>query len=179
MTKEEIQKEKSELERMTRKGFDFTCEYDITKRNWLGKKKVEHKVEHFYIEEPTLGTLDRMSNAMMEIESVVDFDKEDSLKRATEMAARYTRTVCRVIAYAVIGSEYIRMIKKDGHVCSVVAEERVNELVEVFLHCLKPSDMTEIVMYVMAVRNMQDFITSTMLMSAGRTSRPDMVEQRD
>lgn len=181
MKKADIEKEKLELERLVRNGFNFYLEYDITTRNWFGKKKKEHRKEQFHIEEPTLGTLDRMSNAIISIEDVKEFDSKVGIdmKVANEMAAKYTRAICRVIAYAVAGSDYAKMKMHKGRRTESVDEEYIDELVDIFMHCMKPSDMKEIMMYVLAIRNMQDFMISTMLMSAGRTSHPDMVDTSD
>lgn len=159
-----------------REGFDFSVEYDVTKRTWYGKKVTEHKKESFHVEEPTLGTLDRMSGVMMEMEAYEDFDKEVDFRKATELASKYTRKMCKVISLAVIGSDYVKMVEKKGVKRRIVDETRIEELVEVFMHCMKPSDLKAVTMYVLAFRNLQDFLASTALMSANRTSRPDVVE---
>lgn len=170
--------EKKEARRIIQNGFDFNCEYDITKKTWYGKKRTEHRIERFHIAEPTLGTLDRISEEFVSISDILDFDQSCDINEAKNLVVKYARTACRAIAIAVVGNDWHRLIEKHGIIYASVINKRIDELTEVFLHCIKPSELKDIMMYIMATMNLGDFLASIMLMSAQRTTRPNMVEQK-
>lgn len=169
--------EKAEVDRLVKNGFSFSVEYDIERRNWYGRKVREHKVESFHIEEPTLGTLDRMCREFVKMAEVDQSKvKGSDMADVYKWAADYSRSACRAIAYGVIGREYGAVVSSDGFKSVDGLERRVDELADLFLATMKPNDLKTATMYVLASMNIGDFLASIVLMSGQRTSKPDTVE---
>lgn len=177
---EQIAREKRELSKMVQQGFSFSCEYDITTKRgpWgIFGKKTEHKLEKYTIEEPTLGTLDRLSQEFIMLDTEApELKGLDLIAKSKVLAAKYSYNVCRIIAIAVLGRKASRLSAYNGGVEQSIIEEKINALAGIFMHCVKPSDLVVIMDKILAISNLVDFISSIMLMSVSRTSKPNMVE---
>lgn len=165
--------EKREAQRLVGTGYVFKVEYDTTRRTIFGRKK-EHHVEEYRIEEPTLGTLDRMSQEWVDIKIGGGGGVMDEAKLAV---ADNAMRMCRVIAIAVMGSEHPGMVQGKGAAERKAVEREIERMAGIFAACVKPSQLKDIAYFILAASNLADFMTATTLMRAGRTTRPSGVAE--
>lgn len=181
-----LEQEKNELNVLINKGVSFEVddiEFEERKVFFsLIKKRVPIKVKRkFKIEEPTLGTLDRLSVEWIEFD--VDETKlksDDGMQRARTLAANHSIRCAKVIALAVLGSDYlIPKYTRNGVVRYVEDIERLDELTALFARAIKPSRLYQLYVLINAMCNLGDFTNSIRLMSADRTTMPIRIEQNN
>ena len=178
-----LEQERNELNTLINKGVSFEVE-DIEfekKRLFFGliKKRVPVKITRkFKIDEPTLGTLDRLSAEW--IEFTIDeqaLKSEDGMKSARTLANHHATRCAKVIALAALGSDYlIPTPGRHGIVKYVEDTKRLNELTSLFTRTIKPSRLYQLYVLINAMCNLGDFTNSIRLMSADRTTMPILIE---
>ena len=183
--KKQLELEREELNRIVNNGVTFEVEdveAMVTKRSFFGlfkKRKLVPVVRKFKIEEPTLGTLDRLSREWVEL--AIDEESlkgKDGMKNARSLAANNALRCAKVIAIAVIGSEYkIPVTDKNGVVRMREDVKRLNELTSLFTRRIKPSRLYQIYILIQTMCNLGDFLNSIRLMSADRTTMPIRIEE--
>lgn len=175
--------EREELNRLIGRGATFTVEdvrFHVVKRFFgLWRKKVpETYKREFRIEEPTLGTLDRLAREWVELE--IDEEKlkgTDGMRAARTMAARHAMRCAKVVAIAVLGSDYlIPKSNKGGYVTYKEDNKTLGVLTALFYRTIKPSLLHQLVILISTMCNLADFINSIRLMSCDRTTMPTLVE---
>lgn len=184
-TKQELLKlnqEKNELNRLINQGIQFTVEADVveTSRRLLFFKtqRIVKKTMQFCISEPTLGTLDRISSIS------VDFDitdaklkQVDDINKGMTIASQNARKCAKIIAYAVIGSEFeVAETGKDGRVHYHKDTERLNYLTDLFMRTVKPSQLYQLVTLIDLMCNLGDFTNSIRLLASDRTTMPNRID---
>lgn len=182
--------EKTELSRIIGEGIKFYIEEETIEPKTISyglfgllKKKTTEVVKKRYdfkIEEPTLGTLDRMSREWIEL-AIEDESMQgmELIDKAKIFASRDAKRCAKIIAIAVMGSSY--MVPKYSHRTTIYEtdEKRCEELTELFLRTIKPSRLGEIMSYIVLTSNLGDFLNSIRLMCANRTTKPIRVEEKD
>lgn len=173
--------EKEEINLLLEKGVKFSVTYKVWKRKkgirgWLGQKKQEEVTENFTIEQPTLGTLDRLSEIWvnMEIdEEGLGKGGQETLATAKREAHDNAKLMARVAALAVMGEDY-RIIEDrgDGRKEIKYKETEAKRLTELFYETLTPSKLVELANVITSSCNLADFIGSMRLMSGARTTQP-------
>jgi hypothetical protein len=185
-TTKTLGQEKAELNTLINKGISFEVtdtEFEIRKRFFgLLKKHVPVKVKkQFKIEEPTLGTLDRLSAEW--IEFAIDesaLKSEDGMQRAKTLVHGHALRCARVVAIAVIGSEYlIPQCGKNGVVRYVEDREHLEYLTALFARTIKPSNLYQLCVLINAMCNLGDFLNSIRLMSSDRSTMPIRIEENN
>lgn len=181
----QLELEREELNRIVNNGVTFEVE-DVeahVKKTWLfglfKKRELVKVTKKFKIEEPTLGTLDRLSREWVEL--AIDEESlkgKDGMKNARSLAANNALRCAKVIAIAVIGSEYkIPVTDKNGVVRMREDVKRLNELTSLFARTIKPSRLYQIYILIQTMCNLGDFLNSIRLMSADRTTMPIRIEE--
>ena len=181
----QLELEREELNRIVNNGVTFEVE-DVeakVKKTWLfglfKKRELVKVTKTFKIEEPTLGTLDRLSREWVEL--AIDEESlkgKDGMKNARSLAANNALRCAKVIAIAVIGSEYkIPVTDKNGVVKMREDVKRLNELTSLFARTIKPSRLYQIYILIQTMCNLGDFLNSIRLMSADRTTMPIRIEE--
>ena len=100
------------------------------------------------------------------------------MKNARSLAANNALRCAKVIAIAVIGSEYkIPVTDKNGVVRMREDVKRLNELTSLFARTIKPSRLYQIYILIQTMCNLGDFLNSIRLMSADRTTMPIRIEE--
>ena len=183
--KKQLELEREELNRIVNNGVTFEVEdveAMVTKRSFFGlfkKRELVKVTKKFKIEEPTLGTLDRLSREWVEL--AIDEESlkgKDGMKNARSLAANNALRCAKVIAIAVIGSEYkIPVTDKNGVVRMREDVKRLNELTSLFTRRIKPSRLYQIYILIQTMCNLGDFLNSIRLMSADRTTMPIRIEE--
>ena len=183
--KKQLELEREELNRIVNNGVTFEVEdveAMVTKRSFFGlfkKRELVKVTKKFKIEEPTLGTLDRLSREWVEL--AIDEESlkgKDGMKNARSLAANNALRCAKVIAIAVIGSEYkIPVTDKNGVVRMREDVKRLNELTSLFARTIKPSRLYQIYILIQTMCNLGDFLNSIRLMSADRTTMPIRIEE--
>lgn len=175
---EALEKEQSELRQLIQQGvtFDVTVTYRKRRKGWRGlfgaKERVEEK-KVFRIEEPTLSTLDRLSQIWLELEiDETRLNDKEYMATAKQMAAKEARRLARMVAIAVLGEDYYKVSSRGESFRRREDTKRVNALTSLFYHSVKPSDLFTLAVLITNVSNLGDFINSIRLMSAARTSDP-------
>lgn len=183
--KKQLELEREELNRIVNNGVTFEVEdveAMVTKRSFFGlfkKRELVNVTKTFKIEEPTLGTLDRLSREWVEF--AIDEESlkgKDGMKEARTMVNHHAKRCAKVIAIAVIGSEYeIPVTDKNGVVRMREDVKRLNELTSLFTRRIKPSRLYQIYILIQTMCNLGDFLNSIRLMSADRTTMPIRIEE--
>lgn len=185
-----LNQEKSELARMINEGFEFTVEGDLIeckplKHPLLRALHVKHfhkvhRIQTFKISEPTLGTLDRLSKEWVELAIEDEGMKElDDISKARRFVAKDARRCARIVALAVMGSDYLKA-KSHGRRMSFEADEvRCEELTDLFMRTVKPSQLYQMMVFISLACNLGDFLSSIRLMCANRTTMPNRIEDTE
>jgi len=180
---ERLEQEKRELNSLINKGYTFEVEdteFRIEKRFFgLLKKRVPVKVKRqFRIQEPTLGTLDRLSAEWIEI--AIDEEKikgAEGMKVAKALVNKHAKRCARIVALAVLGSDYLIPKYSTGNTVRYTEDiTRLNDLTSLFFRTVKPSRLYELTVLINAISNFGDFLNSIRLMQSERTTAPDLVE---
>lgn len=177
----ELEFEQSELNTLIKKGVTFeVVDTEVKTKTWLWgliKKRTPEKViKSFKIEEPTLGTLLRMSAEWiaMEIEET-KLQEEAPLTRAKLMVNKHADRFAKILALAVLGSDYL-LPKGNGQYTP--DEKSLQHLTDLFLRAVQPSKLYELCVLVNTMCNYGDFMNSIRLMSAVRVTMPLLVEEK-
>jgi hypothetical protein len=181
-----LEQEKSELNALINKGITFEVtdtEFEVKKRFFgLIKKRVQVKAKkQFKIEEPPLSTLDRLSAEWVEIaidESQLKGD--DGMQQARTLAHKHSLRCAKIIALAVLGSDYlIPQCGKTGVVRHVEDTERLAYLTDLFARTIKPSNLYQLCVLINAMCNLGDFVNSIRLMLSDRSAMPIRIEENN
>ena len=184
-TLKQLEQERDELNALINKGWTFEIEDYHTepagRRRWLGllppRRRVVKGRRTFRISEPTLGTLDRLSAEWVEL--AIDEERlkgTEGMQEARMMAARHARRLVRIVALAVLGSDYLKPRPGSGATVRYEEDSRtLAELSALFLRTIKPSELFRLAMTINAMCNLGDFIHSIRLMSAARTTVPTRI----
>lgn len=181
--KQKYEAEKKELNLLIGRGTSFRIDRTIHRRqkglSGLFKKRVPEKESlSFKIEEPTLSTMDHVSDERIELkidEKALRGDK--GLTEARKLAKAHSRRCAKIIALSVMGSEYEITTKVGARVKYSTDEKRLKELTSIFFHGLKPSTLRDLVNAIDVMSNLGDFCSSIRLMSMTRTTAPTLVEE--
>lgn len=180
-----LEQEKNELNALINKGVSFEIDdwdFEIKKLLFgLIRKRIPVKVKRkFRIEEPTLGTLDRLSAEWIEFsieESKMSGD--DKMKKTKSLVANNTYRLARIVAIAVIGSDYLMPKYTSSNVVRYVENtHELRRLTNLFLRTIKPSKLHQLAVLIDLMCNFGDFMNSIRLMSADRTAMPIRVEEK-
>ena len=181
-----LEQEKSELNALINKGVTFEVEdteFEVTKRFFgLFKKRVPVKVKRtFKIEEPTLGTLDRLSAEWVEIAiDEAGLKGDDGMQQARALVDKHSLRCAKVIALAVLGSDYLMpQCGKTGTVRYVEDTERLAYLTDLFARTIKPSNLYQLCVLINAMCNLGDFMNSIRLMLSDRSAMPIRIEDNN
>lgn len=182
--KKSLEQERSELNALINRGVSFEVQdFKIQYKKYLWglfkKKTLSPITRKFVIKEPTLGTLDRLSSEWIEMAIDEEAIKtEDGMIQARIMAKKHALRCAKVIAIAVLGSDYL--IPKIGKGGSIRYEEdavQLEELTRLFARQIRPSELYRIYILISAMCNLGDFLNSIRLMSADRTTKPIRIEE--
>ena len=178
-----LEQEKGELNVLINKGVAFEVEdteFEVAKGFWgLFKRRVPVRVKRrFKIEQPTLGTLDRIAVEWIEIAiDEAGLKGDDGMQRARTLAAKHAMRCAKVVAIAVLGSDYlVPRYGIDGVVRYDEDWRRLDELTALFGRTVTPSQLFQICMMIIAVCNLGDFLNSIRLMSVDRNTMPGRIE---
>lgn len=179
---EKLEMERAELNALIGAGYTFEVEdYEVKKRRVLfgliKRSKPEPVTRSFKISEPTLGTLDRLSREWIEFEIDEERTKtEDVMTRARAAVKNHSARCAKIIALAVLGSDYMVPHARLGGVVYREDKKRLDELTSLFERTIQPSKLYHIVTLINVMCNLGDFMHSIRLMSAGRTTAPARIE---
>ena len=176
----DIEKERNELNHLINEGVEFKVSYTLNHRKFSLRKlrtiTVSEEVHRTYkIQEPTLAVLDLLSKEITQAEYDALSDEEknnDPNKKDRTKVAKHNKRSAKIVAIAVLGEDCFENIK--GRY--VVNEKKINELAEVFSHCIKPSELIQVCNIITATSNLADFMNSIRLMSVARTTMPIRIE---
>lgn len=182
--KKQLIQEKSELSALINQGVSFEVQdIEVQYKPYLWgifKKKVLVPITRtFEIKEPTLGTLDRLSSEWIEMAIDEEAIKgEDGMLQARIMIQKHSLRCAKVIALAVLGSDYlIPQTDKGSTVKYKPNTVRLEELTNLFARQIKPSELYQLYTLINAMCNLGDFLNSIRLMSADRTTIPIRIEE--
>ncbi len=178
----QLERERAELNALINAGYEFEVEdYEVKSRPFffgLIKKKTPVKITRsFKIKEPTLGTLDRLSREWIELE--IDEKRlkdEDPMKQARTIAEKHSKRCAKVLALAVLGSEYLAPSVHLGSIVYHENKKRLDELTALFERTIRPSRLYRLITLINAMCNLGDFMHSIRLMSVNRTTAPIRIE---
>ena len=181
-----LEQEKAELNALINKGIVFEVTdtvFEVKKRFFgLFKERVAVKAKRqFKIEQPTLGTLDRISAEWIEIAIDEEAMKsEDGMQRARTLVAKHAMRCAKVVALAVLGADYLiaKYVSSSNGIARYDEDtRRLSELTALFARTITPSQLYQLCMAITAVCNLGDFLSSIRLMSADRSAMPSRIEE--
>ena len=181
-----LEQEREELNNLVNRGIGFEVkDFDVvTKPVFFGLFKTRQLVpvvRKFKIEEPTLGTLDRLSREWIEFAiDEVKLQSDDGMKEARSMATKHSLRCAKVVAIAVLGEDYlVPKVGRNGVVKYVEDVARLQELTALFARSIKPSRLNQLYTLINLMCNLGDFLNSIRLMSSDRTSMPIRIEEEE
>lgn len=178
-----LEQERSELSVLLNKGIEFEVEdtrFEVEKRFFgLIKKRVPVKFKRSYkIGELTLGTLDRLSAEWIEFEiNEQEMATDDRMKVAKSLAYNHSLRCAKIIALAVLDSDYLIPVHSGGFVKYKEDVEKLKELTDLFARTIKPSELFYLISIINLMSNLGDFTNSIRLMEVARTTTPDRIEE--
>lgn len=179
---EDLYKEKNELNRLINAGIKFEVdaeEIEVTKHLiFFKRRKIVTKRQQFTIAEPTLGTLDRIASESVDFAiSDAELQSVDTLSKGMQKVSENAEKCARIIAYAVMGSEYeTPTLTKDNRIVYRSDVKRHSELTQLFKRRLKPSQLYRLATLIQLVSNLGDFTNSIRLLAADRQTMPRRIE---
>lgn len=179
---EQLNQEKNELNRLINAGISFEIdveEIEVKRKLYILKRReIVSRKRRFSIAEPTLGTLDRIASESVNF-AITDAEMQtmDSLSAGMLKVHKNVEKCARIVAYAVMGSEYdAPQLTKDGRLVFRADIERFRELTQLFLRKLKPSSLYRIAQLIQLICNLGDFTNSIRLLQSDRTTMPNRIE---
>lgn len=176
-----LDQERSELASLLNKGIEFEVE-DVqfeVKSKLFGLIKTKHPIKvkrQFSIKELTLGTLDRLSAEWIEFEiDENEMKSDDGMKIAKGLAHNHSIRCAKIIALAVLDSDYLIPTKIAGRYKE--DSKTLNDLTNLFTRTIKPSDLFYLVSVINVMSNLGDFTNSIRLMLSDRTTMPQRIEE--
>ena len=172
--------ERDELNLMIQGGVRFTVSRKVYKRvpgllGFILPRKAENVTEAFVIQEPTLNTLDRLSEIWVGMnipEAELTAGGHKTLAAAKRVAFQNTKKMARIIAIAVLGEDYYYTIQDaNGRIRRKTDDKELERLADIFAHNIKPSDLLGLAQTVTSVSNLGDFIGSMRYMSGATTTQ--------
>lgn len=179
---DKIEAEKRELNLLIGMGLTFMLDHTIKKRQagilgYLKKRLTVAETLTFKIEEPTLATLDRLASEQVELR--IDekaLSSGTGLSEAKNLTNQHAKRCAKIIALAVLGSDYMEATQHGARVEYIPNEKKLKELTELFFQNIKPSKLIDLVKMVNLMSNMGDFCNSIRSLSASRTTMPTEIE---
>jgi hypothetical protein len=179
--KTDLEIERTELNLLIQKGFKFNItikgiKYAKGLRGFLGKREVSEETMTFEIHQPTLSTLDRMSDIALDM--VVDNNKflgenQEVLVSARQTVRENAVKLARMVAIACLGEDYhITEISESGKITRRNNDREVDRLTDLFYHSLTPSRLMELALAITNTSNLGDFIVSMRFLSGTRSAQP-------
>jgi hypothetical protein len=185
LEKTALEMERAELNLLVQNGIKFNVTAKIRKRKKgikgiLGKKETFGETFTYEIKEPTLDTLDRISEISLKMvinEDELKGDGSDVLSKTKKLAKENARNLARIIAVAVLGEDYYEteITHTPGGAMKIKRyknDEKLNSLSDLFFHAIKPSQLVELASVVTSISNLGDFLVSMRLLSDARTTQP-------
>ena len=183
--KEKLDAERRELNLLIGRGISFDVKRTVYKKRpgLLGRfrKRVPvPEVVTYWIKEPTLSTLDRMSALQVDLNINEEAMRSDqALHEARHLTGEHSRRLARIVAIAVMGQDYVQIRQEGGRPVYTNDDAGLEEISGVLFHGLAPSQLAELVVYINTISNLGDFCNSIRLMSAVRTTMPLRVEENN
>lgn len=172
--------ERDELNLMIQNGVRFSVSRKVYRRapgplGFLLPRRAETVTETFVIQEPTLNTLDRLTEISIQMEvpeAELSEGGQKTLAAAKRTANQNTRRMARIIAIAVLGEDYYYTIQdRNGRIREKRDDKTLDRLTDLFAHTIKPSVLVELAKTVTSVSNLGDFIGSMRYMSGAKTTQ--------
>lgn len=180
-----IEQEKKELDVLIGRGMSFEVEQTFFRRRkglkgYFSKREKVTETVKYFIQEPTLSTLDRI--AAEQVELVIDeniMSSETGINEARRLTADHSMRMAKIIAIAVLGEDYVKPIEHGGGYRYHYDDKRLKELTKVFFTFIRPSKLFKLTLMVNTISNLGDFTNSIRLMSANRTMMPIRIEENN
>ncbi len=171
--------ERDELSLMIQRGVKFHVSRKVYKRGrgLLGyfQRHPETVTETFVIQEPTLNTLDRLTEIWvdMPLPEAELTSPGTAIGAAKRVARENTRRMARIVAIAVLGEDYYYTTQEaNGRIRQRTDDKELDRLTDLFAHSIKPSDLRGLSQTVTNIANLADFIASMRYMSGAKTTQP-------
>jgi hypothetical protein len=181
--KTELEMEREELNLLVNNGVKFEITAKVIKRKpgirgFWGEKEIVEETFTFEIHQPTLDTLDRISEVSLKVVMNEDEIKEgDSLINAKRIAKENGVLLARTVAIAVLGEDYYttEITQIDGSSVRIKRhknDKKLESLTDLFFHSMTPSKLAEVATVITCISNLSDFLSSMRLLRGARTTQP-------
>jgi hypothetical protein len=176
-----LEAEREELNLLIKRGVKFNVTTKTRRREkglrgFFSRPEVVEETHNFEIHEPTLSTLDRLSEyslAMAIDEEAIKSEGRTVIGQAKQLAKDNAERMARAIAIAVLGEDYyVTEVNRFGRVNHYNNDKELDRLTALFFHSLKPSKLVSLSAIVTNVSNLGDFTTSMRYLSGARTALP-------
>ncbi|MDR1416317.1 MAG: hypothetical protein LBJ57_02705 [Prevotellaceae bacterium] len=171
--------ERNELNLLMQRGMAFGVTVKVRRRaggirGFLGKTEAAEELMNFEIQQPTLSTLDRISDvslAMVVNSDELTANSDEVVAKARGLVKDNARRLARVVAIAALGEGYyITEVAKSGKITRRANDKELDRLTDLFFHAVKPSQLVGLASAITSISNLADFIASMRLLSGARTT---------
>jgi hypothetical protein len=173
--------EREELNLLIQRGVKFDVSTKVYKRaaglrGFFGEKEVTEETVTFEIHQPTLSTLDRISDVALDM--VINDDElkdgsQEIITKARKIVKENAKKMARVVAIAALGEDYyITEVSESGKIKRRKNDRELDRLTDLFFHSIKPSQLAVITSTITSLSNLGDFIASMRFLSGARTTQP-------
>ena len=163
--------QKKVLQTIIEKGIKFSVEHTVKVRRkglfgFMRPKVHEQVKEEFVIVQPTLGVLDRCSEVWLKfkLSELEGLEESKAMDAGYELAHRHARDLALVLATLIVGEEYY-CDKEWG-------EKEIKRLTELFYQSIKPSQVSDLAIFINTASGLVDFVNSMRLMQMSDTTAP-------
>lgn len=175
---ERLNAERKEYDLLLNKGVEFSIPVEYIKKEKIKRKGVFSflpakykkvklfKDKTFFIKQPVLRVLDRLSKEFLKLEFDINIDTANPMqfnKAVIPLVREKASVLAKIVAIAVLGMEY----KND---------KKLKEYTELFYNSLTPSKLVEIALLINTIGNLVDFTNSIRLLAPLRTAIPNPIE---
>lgn len=180
-TKELADLEREELRLLIQRGVKFSITRKLRERKpglfgRFRKPELKEVTESFEFQEPTLSTLDRLSEVWLDIdidEGRLNAGTLATIQEAKYITAKNAKKAALIVAIAVLGEDYyINEVDAKGRIKTREDKAELQRLTALFFHSVKPSQLVTLADTVTTVSNLPDFIGSMRLMKGARSTKP-------
>jgi hypothetical protein len=178
LEKTALEMERAELNLLVKNGIKFNVTEKVRKRKngikgFFCKKETVEKTFTYEINEPTLNTLDRISEVSLKMAiNEGELKGDDILSKTKKLAKENAIRLARIVAIAVLGEDYYITEISHEKIKRYKDDKKLNSLTDLFFHTVKPSQLVELSSVITSISNLGDFLVSMRLLSDARTTQP-------
>lgn len=163
--------EKNEIRLLLDNGFQITIKTKAERRKFFFWRKKEFICKILDFKEPTLAVLDLVTEKFLNL-NIFDTKKEEPahvhIRNANKTVKENAEKMAEIIAIFALGEDCFLY----NGTRYLYQKKEVEKLKNIIFHTLQPHELENIISQLTALSNLPDFMVSTRLTGANRTTAP-------